>query len=413
MRRSQFYIPTRREVAAQDSINAYLLTKAGYISQIAAGAYALLPLAVRSLHKIEQIIREEMDAIGGSEVVFTALQPQETWEKSGRWDDPNFRQIVYRDEEAGMTFGATHEEPMAIIVKEKVQSYRELPVILYQFQTKFRKELRAKSGLLRGREFRMKDLYSFHATEKEHQAFYEKCAAAYGRVFTRLGLNAYRVKASGGVFSTEISDEFQVPCPTGEDEVWLDHTEMTGFNTEVEESMTNEQKKSHERVRSVEVGNIFHLGTKYPDAFDFTYLDADGARKSIYMGSYGIGITRLLGVLAELNNDEHGLRLPAVIAPFQCVVIDLTGEGVTGQKLYAELAAAGIETLYDDRDEPAGSKFADADLVGFPIRLVYSQKTAQEGKVELKIRGAAPVDDVELIPVEEVADRISKILATP
>ncbi len=407
MRRSQFYIPTRRDVAKQDSINAYLLTKAGYISQIAAGAYALLPLAVRSLHKIEQIIREEMDAIGGSEVVFTALQPQETWEKSGRWDDPNFRQIVYRDEDAGMTFGATHEEPMAIVVKEKVQSYRELPVVLYQFQTKFRKELRAKSGLLRGREFRMKDLYSFHATEKDHNAFYEECAKAYTRVFDRLGLLSYRVKASGGVFSQEFSDEFQVECPTGEDEVWLDRHDRTGFNQEVEQSMTADQKKSFERVKAVEVGNIFHLGTKYPDAFDFKYLAADGSRQSIYMGSYGIGITRLLGVLAELRNDEHGLIFNPEFAPFDCVLIDLTHDSKVGDKLFQELEKAGIEVLFDDRDEPAGSKLVEADLIGVPYRIVYSQKTAQEGKVEIKDRRTG---EVRLVPVEDLAKIITVTL---
>lgn len=409
MRRSQFYIPTRRDVAKQDSINAYLLTKAGYVSQIAAGAYALLPLAVRSLHKIEQIIREEMDAIGGSEVVFTALQPQETWEKSGRWADPNFQQIVYRDEEAGMTFGATHEEPMALVVKEKVQSYRELPVILYQFQTKFRKELRPKSGLLRGREFRMKDLYSFHVSAKEHAKFYEQAAKAYLRVFKRLGLEPYRVKASGGVFSQEFSDEFQVICPTGEDEVWLDHKSKTGFNKEVEGSMTVEQKQSYERVRGVEVGNIFHLGTKYPDAFDFKYLAADGSRQSIWMGSYGIGITRLLGVLAELYNDEYGLKLPIAVAPFQVVLLDLTAERVIGDQLYQSLTKAGYEVLYDDRDEPAGSKLVESDLIGMPVRLVYSQKTAQEGKVEIKIRGKTE-DDVVLVPTEEVVGKIAKII---
>lgn len=407
MRRSQFYIPTRRDVAKQDSVNAYLLTKAGYISQIAAGAYALLPLAVRSLQKIEQIIREEMNGIGGSEVVFTALQPQETWEKSGRWDDPNFRQIVYRDEDAGMTFGATHEEPMAIVVKEKVQSYRELPVILYQFQTKFRKELRAKSGLLRGREFRMKDLYSFHATEADHTEFYEQCAQAYTRVFERLGLTSYRVKASGGVFSKEFSDEFQVECQTGEDEVWLDRTTRTGFNKEVEDSMTAEQKKSHERVRAVEVGNIFHLGTKYPDAFDFKYLAADGSRQSIWMGSYGIGISRLLGIMAELHNDEFGLKFQAKMAPFSVVLIDLTQERITGDRLYDELTGAGIDVLYDDRDEPAGSKLVESDLIGVPYRVVYSQKTAQEGKVELKNRQTG---EVTLLPKEDLRKTLADLL---
>ncbi|QQG49925.1 MAG: prolyl-tRNA synthetase [Candidatus Berkelbacteria bacterium] len=408
MRRSQFYIPTRRDVAKQESINAYLLTRAGYISQITAGAYALLPLAVRSIHKIEQIIREEMDALGGSEVIFTALQPKETWEKSGRWDDPNFRQIVYQDEEAGMTFGATHEEPMALVVKEKVQSYRDLPVVLYQFQTKFRKELRPKSGLLRGREFRMKDLYSFHEDEKAHDKFYEQSAASYLKVFERLGLEAYRVKASGGVFSSEFSDEFQVICPTGEDEVLLDHKTKTGFNKEVEGSVPKHQLKGLERVKAVEVGNIFHLGTKYPDAFDFKFLDSSGKRRSIYMGSYGIGITRLLGILAELNNDEHGLKLPLQVAPFQVVLVDLASEGKVGEQLYKELGASGVDVLYDDRDEAPGIKLVESDLIGVPFRVLHSQKTAQEGKVELKNRLSGKI---QLVAKDELVEKLKAELS--
>src|SRR3989344_9306100 len=243
MIQSQCYIKTRRPVAAQDSINAYLLEKAGFVSQVAAGVYAFLPLAVRSLQKIEQIIREEMNKLGGSEVVFSALQPKSTWEQSGRWEDKNFRQIVYIDPEADMTFGATHEEPMTIAVKQGVQSYRDLLVILYQFQTKFRKELRAKSGLLRGREFRMKDLYSFHPDESSHHKFYEEVANAYLRTFKRLGLDAYRVKASGGVFGKELSDEFQVLCETGEDEVLIDYKTKTGFNKEVENQLKVSDKK--------------------------------------------------------------------------------------------------------------------------------------------------------------------------
>jgi len=408
MRYSQFYIPTKRDVAKQDSVNAYLLNKAGYITQIAAGAYALLPLAVRSIQKIEQIVREEMNAIGGSEVVFTALQPQETWEQSGRWDDPNFKQIVYLDPEAGMTFGATHEEPMTIAVKEKIQSYRDLPVVLYQFQTKFRKELRPKSGLLRGREFRMKDLYSFHPDEASHNEYYETVAAAYLKTFDRLGLDAYRVKASGGVFTEHISDEFQVVCPTGEDEILVDHQTKTGFNKEVEDQIPKTRHSKLERVRAIEVGNIFHNGTKYSEAFGLTYLSAEGSRHPVVMGSYGIGITRLLGTLAELYNDEHGLKLPVQVAPFDIHLIDLASEGKVGEELYQTLTQQGYEVLLDDREEAAGIKLVEADLIGAPVRVVHSHKTAQEGKVELKSRQTG---QIELIPKEDLTSRIAKYLA--
>jgi prolyl-tRNA synthetase len=406
MRRSQFYIPTRKTAAAQDSVNATLLSKAGYISQVAAGVYALLPLAVRVIHKIEQVVREEMNALGASEVIFSALQPQKTWEESGRWQDEQFRAIVYLDEDSGMTFGATHEEPMALAVKEHLQSYRDLPVLLYQFQTKFRKELRPKSGLLRGREFRMKDLYSFHPDEESHHVFYEQAAAKYLRAFERLGLAAYRVKASGGVFSSEFSDEFQVVCPTGEDEILVDKKTRTGWNREVEKQIPS--SKGLERVKAIEVGNIFHLGTKYAEAFNLTYLTPTGERRSPVMGSYGIGVTRLLGTLAELYNDEHGLKLPAAVAPFQVYLIDLTSEGRAGQQIYQQLTKHGIEAIWDDRDEAAGVKLVEADLIGCPIRVLHSQKTAQDGKVELKLRHDG---SVKLVDKEDVVRVITEALS--
>jgi len=390
MRRSQLYAPTKKTTAKSESINAYLLTKAGFVSQVAAGVYALLPLALRVAQKIEAIIREEMNALGANETVFSALQPKQTWEASGRWQDPHFRQIIYFDPEAGMTFGATHEEPMVLAIKESVQSYRDLPVLLYQFQTKFRKELRAKSGLLRGREFRMKDLYSFHATPEDHQQFYEESAAAYARVFSRLGLETYRIKASGGIFSQEYSDEFQVICNTGEDEILANHTTKTGFNKEVEAEVSAEEKKDLERVRSIEVGNIFHLGTKYTDAFDVKYLDNAGALQPIYMGSYGIGVSRVLGTLAEIYNDEHGLKWPTAVAPFQIYLADLTQEG-KAEALYQRLSSAGYDILWDERAVSAGEKLVDADLMGVPVRLVVSDKTEAAGQVELKDRSTGAV----------------------
>lgn len=407
MRLSQFYARPKREVGKQDSINAYLLQKAGYVGQVAAGVYSLLPLATRTMHKIEQTVREEMNKIGGSEAIFSALQPKQIWEKSARWDDPSFKNILYYDADADMTFAPTHEEPVTSVVKETLQSYRDLPVVLYQFQTKFRKELRPKSGLLRGREFRMKDLYSFHRDEKTHEKFYEQAAKAYLRIFSRLGLDAYRVKAAGGVFSSSYSDEFQVVCPTGEDTILVNHESRSGYNKEVESDLTKSQKDGLEQVKAIEVGNIFHLGTKYSEAFDLRYLDSDGQRKPVVMGSYGIGISRLLGTIAEVFNDERGLVMPAVVAPFDIHLIDLTEEGQVGEQIYQKLTELGYEVLYDDRQEGAGVKLVDADLIGLPLRLLHSQKTAQEGKVEIKIRSD---EQVQLVAKDELYGRISKIL---
>jgi len=407
MKRSEFFIPIKRDSVKTDSVNAHLLAKAGFISQTAAGVYNFLPLAVQTITQIEQIVREEMNSLGASEVLFSALQSQQTWEKSGRWDDSNFRQIIYFDPEAKMTFGATHEEPMAQVIKESVQSYRDLPVLLYQFQTKFRRELRAKSGLLRGREFRMKDLYSFHSDVASHQRFYEQVAAAYLRIFKRVGLEAYRVKAAGGVFSQEFSDEFQVECPTGEDEVLVNRITKTGFNQEVEAQIPKPELKKLERISAIEVGNIFHLGTKYTDAFEVMYLDRDGQRQSITMGSYGLGISRLLGTLAEIYHDEHGLKLPAVVSPFQIVVIDLT-ETKTGEKLMTKLQKQDYRVMLDDREEAPGVKFVEADLIGYPFRVVYSQKTAQEGTVEVKTRSD---EKLTILPVDELSAFLEKNLS--
>lgn len=405
MRLSTFYLPTKRQAVKRDSVNAYLLERAGYINQVAAGVYTLLPLAVRSIRKIEQIIREEMNKLGASEVIFSALQPQTTWEKSGRWQDKNFREIIYFDPAAKMTLGATHEEPMAATVRTNLKSYRDLPILLYQFQTKFRKELRPKSGLLRGREFRMKDLYSFHPDELSHRKFYQQAADSYRRIFRRLSLPSYRVAASGGVFSGDLSDEFQVLAPTGEDEILIDRRTKTGYNREIEDRIPKKKKQRLERARSIEVGNIFHLGTKYTEAFGVNYLDASGQRCPVYMGSYGIGITRLLGALAEIYYDENGLILPPPVAPFQVALIDLT-DSRQGRVLYQALEKAELETLWDDREEAPGVKMVEADLIGLPIRVLNSHKTADQGKVEVKDRRTGRL---KLVAKEDLVRYLKKL----
>ncbi len=407
MRYSHFFIKTKRDAAKQDSVSAHLLDKAGYAAQASAGVFSLLPLGLRSIEKIAQIVREEMDAIGASELHLPSMQTKTLWQKTGRWDDKAMREILYTDSEGEVCFAPTHEEQMTELVRPYVQSYRDLPILLYQFQTKFRRELRPRSGMLRGREFLMKDLYSFHPNVESHNAFYEEVAGAYHKAFQRLGLEAYRVKASGGVFGKEYSDEFQVLSDTGEDEILIDRGKMIGYNQEVEADLSEEQKHGLERVKAIEVGNIFHLGTKYAEALDLKYLDKEGKQQSVVMGSYGIGITRLLATLAEVYHDEHGLKLPAQVAPFQVYLTDLT-DGQAGERLEKELIEAGFDVLYDDRAVSPGEKFIDADLIGAPIRLVYSSKTAAENAVELKLRSDS---QAELVKLNELVGRIQQILS--
>lgn len=404
MKYTQLYIKTKKTTPKQDSISAYLLDKAGYVSQSSAGVFSLLPLGLRSIVKITQIIREEMNVLGASEVNLPSMQTKALWGKSGRWDDKAMKEILYKDAENEVCFAPTHEELVTELVKPSIQSYRDLPVLLYQFQTKFRKELRPRSGMLRGREFLMKDLYSFHPTLEEHSNFYEEVVKAYQRIFSRLGLETYRTKASGGVFGKEYSDEFQVICPNGEDEILVNKKDKTGFNQEVGANLSESDKRGLERVKSIEVGNIFHLGTKYADAFKMRYLDKEGNEQSVFMGSYGIGITRLLATLAELNNDEEGLKLPAQIAPFQVYLIDLT-DGKQGEKLEKELAEANLEVLYDNREVGAGEKFADADLIGCPYRLIYSRKTAEKDSIEVKERAT---NNTVLVKLNELSSYLSK-----
>jgi prolyl-tRNA synthetase len=400
MRYSQFYIRTIRNVAKQDSANAYLLTKAGYVNQLAAGVYTLLPLGLRVIEKIEAVIREEMAAIGASELLMPSLLPKTLLEATKR--DKSLDPILYKDVDGQMVLAPTHEETLTSLLTQTISSYKDLPIKLFQIQTKFRKEPRAKSGLLRGREFLMKDLYSFHTDQKDHDAFYQQVADAYTKIFERLGLESYRIKASGGVFSDEFSDEFQVLCQTGEDEIHYNAKTRTGFNQEVIDKIPDNQKNNLKSAKAIEVGNIFRLGTTFSSALKLNYQTADGKVKPVVMGSYGIGITRLLGTLAEVYNDEHGLKLPKQVAPFDVYLIDLTSENL-GQKLEKELEEAGLEVLSDDRDEMAGVKMVEADLIGLPIRLVISHKTAQEGKVEVKYRA---IGEIKLVDRDRVIESL-------
>lgn len=401
MRQSRLFTRTRREAPKDETAkNAVLLTRAGFIHKEMAGVYSYLPLGLKVLKNIEHIIREEMNSIGGQEVLLTTLQDPEVWKKSGRWDDAVvdnwFKTSLLNGGELGIA--NTHEEPLAALLTNHIHSYRDLPLAVYQFQTKFRNELRARSGIMRVREFIMKDLYSFSRTPEEFKAFYESCATAYLRVFDRVGIGnmTYRTVAAGGSFTTDFTDEFQTVSAAGEDTIYVDRERRIAVNKDVLNDETikrfNFKKETLEERASIEVGNIFPLGTKYPEAFGLTFRDEHGNLRPVIMGSYGIGLGRLMGTIAEVLSDEKGLVWPERIAPYDVHVLLFTrGEGhgvhTSAEKLVTLLEAEGMSVLYDDREETTpGEKLADSDLIGIPWRVVVSDRTVDAGGVEVKRR---------------------------
>ncbi|MBU6388504.1 prolyl-tRNA synthetase [Patescibacteria group bacterium] len=395
MRQSKLFTKTRREAPADEvAKNAQLLVRAGYIHKEMAGVYSYLPLGLRTLNNIVQIIREEMDAIGGQELVMTALQDKELWSRTDRWDDKKvdnwFKTTFKSGGETGLAI--THEEPLTRIMTEHISSYRDLPVAAYQFQNKFRNELRAKSGVMRGKEFLMKDLYSFCKDEAEHKAFYDRARVAYVKVFERLGIGeqTYVTFASGGIFS-EFSEEFQTVSEAGEDTIYIDEAKRIAVNKEVctDETLAKlglDRKQLVEK-KAIEAGNIFSLGTRFSEPLGLTYTDETGAKKPVVMGSYGIGPTRLLGIIVEVLADEKGLIWPEAVAPFAVHLVSLGRAGddlsKTADALYDDLMQAGVEVLYDDRDARAGEKFADSDLLGLPKRIVVGKDAAATGMFEV------------------------------
>jgi prolyl-tRNA synthetase len=399
MRQSELFTKTRREAPSDEvSKNAQLLIRAGFIHKEMAGVYDLLPLGLRTFNKVVQIIREEMNAIGGVEMHLAALQNSEPWQKTGRWDDKQvdswFKTSLKQGGELGLAF--THEEPLTILMREQIASWRDLPAYPYQFQTKFRNETRAKSGLMRTREFVMKDMYSFSAGEAEHKEFYDMAAKAYTKVFERVGLGTetYMTFASGGSFS-KYSHEFQAVCDAGEDVIYLDESRKLAVNKEVYDDAevyktSGLDKASLVEKKSIEIGNIFTLGTRFAEALGLSYKNKEGEPTPVFMGSYGIGPARLMATVAELRSDEKGLVWPESIAPFRAHLIGLNLDNEEVKKeadeVYKALTDAGVEVLFDDRDARAGEKFADADLIGIPLRVVVSQKTLTEGKFETTSR---------------------------
>lgn len=395
MRQTELFTKTTKTLPADEvAKNAQLLIKAGYVYKEMAGVYAYLPLGLRVLEKIKQIVREEMNAIGSNELVMTGLQRPAIWQQTGRWDD-EVVDIWFKTElkdGGALGLGWSHEEPIVEMLKQFVRSYKDLPVSVYQFQTKMRNELRAKSGVMRGREFVMKDMYSVHATADDLADYYQRATEAYLRVFARLGIgqDTYVTFASGGSF-TKFSHEFQTICEAGEDVIYLHRAKNLAINEEVLDQAVAElgiEKSELEPVKTAEVGNIFNFGSQKTDDMGLKFTDQDGQIKSLYMGSYGIGITRLIGVLVEKMADDKGLVWPMAVAPFQVHVVNLDAESLAeAEEIYQELTEAGVEVLLDDRPKVRpGEKFADSDLLGLPYRLVVSRRALEAGNFELIAR---------------------------
>ncbi len=397
MRQSQLFTKTRKEAPKDEvSKNAELLIRAGYIHKEMAGVYSLLPLGLRVMNNISNIVRKEMNALGAQEVLLTVLQDKNLWETVGKWDDKVvdnwFKTKLKNDTEIGL--GYSHEAELTNLLKEYVRSWRDLPLSIYQIQTKFRNEARAKSGIMRGREFLMKDMYSFSRTQEEHAAFYEKAKNAYLSVYSKLGIGDYTyiTSSSGGSFS-KFSDEFQTVTDAGEDVIYICEKCKRAINEEIFKDMsacpicTN---KELVQKKAVEVGNIFNLGVNFSEPLDLSFVDEKSEKKTVIMGCYGIGIGRLMGTIVEVFADEKGIVWPESVAPFEVHLILVPDKDGTvknyADEIYNHLVDKGVSVLYDDRDARAGEKFADSDLIGIPTRAIISEKTMQEGVIETRDR---------------------------
>lgn len=409
MRQSELFPKTRKEAPKDaESINHKLLVRGGFVDQLMAGSWTLLPLGLRVITKINQIIREEMNAVGGQEMLMPLLHPKEVWNETGRWDKAN--DIMYkltdsRKKEFVLSF--THEEIVMDLLRKNIKSYQDLPVAVYHFSTKFRNEPRARSGILRGREFMMKDLYSAHVSESDMMNYYEKVKDAYSKIFKRIGFSFRVVEASGGVFTDRHTHEFQVLDANGEDTFFYCDKCDFAENKEIFSGKTGDKcpkcKKGiiKEETGAVEVGNIFPLGTWYAERMRVYYTDEKGLKKPIWFASYGIGPTRVMGTLVEVSHDEKGIIWYPQIAPFDIHLVELPGG--KGAEIYEKLKKEGVDVLWDDRDVQAGEKFSDADLIGIPVRLVVSAKTGD--KIEWKERKS---DKAELVSFEEITNRLQK-----
>ncbi len=398
MRQSQLFTKTRKEAPADEvSKNAQLLIKAGFIHKEMAGVYSLLPLGFMVISNIKNIVNEEMKSLGSSELLMSTIQNKEIWEVTDRWDDEKvdvwFKSALKSGNEIG--FGWSHEEPITNMMKYHITSYNDLPRYVHQFQTKLRNEVRAKSGIMRCREFVMKDMYSYAHNETTHMDFYNKTTEGYLNIFKKVGLGdiTYVTSASGGVFTDKFSHEFQTICDAGEDIIYVHKDGKIALNEEIFNDETLDKmglkKEDFEQKKAAEIGNIFTFGTKKCEELGLYFDDTDGSKKPVFLGSYGIGITRLMGVIAEVFSDDKGLCWPKEVAPFKVhlvrlgINIDTIGYA---EKVYNDLKESGVEVLYDDRDLRPGEKFADSDLIGIPVRFVISDKTVAQDKIEVKVR---------------------------
>ena len=415
MRQSQLFCKTKKEIPKEEeSENAKLLIRAGFIDRLASGIYTFFPLGYRVIKKIENIIRKKMEEIGGQELLMPALHTKEIWQKTGRWETMD---DLYKLNAGSKEFalGPTHEEVIVPLAKKFIQTYKDLPIFLFQIQTKFRKEKRAKSGLLRGKEFLMKDLYSFHTSETDLDEYYEKVKDAYFKIFKRVRIaqKTYLTYASGGTFS-KYSHEFQTTTLAGEDIIYICQKCGQAVNEEIKPETPhcpNCQGRLFKAEKAVEVGNIFKLKTKFSEPFGLYFTDRDGQKKLVQMGCYGIGLGRLMGTIVEIYHDEKGIIWPKEVAPYQVHLIPISSMRPgnvenRAEKLYQNLQKEGIEILYDDRkDKSAGEKFADCDLIGIPLRLVVSEKTLKQNCVEIKKRNEK---QTKLVKISNIKSYILK-----
>ncbi|MFA6513760.1 MAG: aminoacyl--tRNA ligase-related protein [Patescibacteria group bacterium] len=408
MKQSQLFTRTVKELPKDEaSYNAQALIRAGFVDKSAAGVYSFLPLGWKVINKIKEIICEEMVAIGGQEINMPSLAPRENWQATGRWDTLDVLFKTSGSDEKEYALNPTHEEVVTPLAKKFINSYRELPMAVFQIQNKFRNEKRAKSGLLRGREFLMKDLYSFHADQTDLDDYYEKAIVAYNNIFYRFGLGdrTYLTYASGGSFA-KYSHEFQTLIEAGEDIIYVCDDCKMAVNKEIiadQDTCPKCGRKDLREEKATEAGNIFKLGTKYSEPFDLKYQDKNGEKKTVIMGCYGLGLSRSMAAIVEVCHDEKGIIWPESVAPFKVHLLSLN-ENETATKVYQDLLSAKIEVLYDDRDLSAGEKFADADLIGCPYRLVISKKSIQAGGFELKKRSEK---DSEIITPETIVSKLS------
>ena len=416
MRQSKLFTRTTKDISADEtSKNAQLLIRAGFIHKTMAGSYTFLPLGLRVLNKVEDIVRRKMNELGAQEMTMSMLHPSELWKTTGAWDSVDVLFKIKSRTDREYAIGQSEEEVVTPIIKEYIRSYKDLPFIGYQIHWKFRDELRAKAGIMRGREFLMKDMYTIHVDQDAFDAFYKQAKEKYLEVYSEIGLVAKVTEASGGSFSKKISYEFMVLTSAGEDDILYSEKSDYCINSEITDLKEGDQSPDGSGVlklgKASEVGNVFDLGTRYQEAFDFSFVDNEGTKKQGVMGCYGIGVSRIMGVIAETCSDDKGLVWPESVAPFSVHLIvlgkDKEGEAYKkAEELYKNLTDNHVEVLFDDREESAGAKFADSDLIGIPMRVVISEKSLLAGGVEIKERKA---ETSEVISIEQLMTMYTKV----